>query len=76
MSSSVIATSSPRRARACAALASEYLWPNLLAPLVDRVEAAEPAPRSLAQDAAVALEAARYYAATGPGSRPAGAARR
>ena len=48
---------------ACVALASQYLWPNLLAPLVDRVEAAEPAPRSLAQEAAVALEASRYYAA-------------
>ena len=48
--------------RACTALAAEYLWPNLLAPLVDHVEAAEPVRRSLGQDAAVALEAARYYA--------------
>ena len=48
---------------ACAALATEFLWPNLLAPLVDQVEAAEPASRSVSQDAALAFESARYYAA-------------
>jgi glycosyltransferase involved in cell wall biosynthesis len=42
---------------ACATLASEYQWSNLLAPLIDQVEAAQPARRSRVQDAAVALQA-------------------
>jgi glycosyltransferase involved in cell wall biosynthesis len=60
----LLADPAARRAAsaACEALAAEYRWPALLAPLVDCVETAEPAVRSPAQAAAVALQAARYYA--------------
>ena len=51
-----------RQAReACAAVAAEYEWGALLAPLVDAVEAAQPARRSFAQAAAAALQASAYY---------------